>query len=237
MPNLKRGLLTVAAYVSLLGAAALFPGQRAHTQGSPHPTLVTVTNTPLPVALQGTGTISGNVNIVNTPTVHAQQDGTWNVGISGTPSVNIGNSPTVTVGNSAANPVSVHDPTLSRPQPVQFTIHHPGLFGDGYTVPAGKVLAVRHVNAGFQADPSSTLVELGLQEQGLFDPAAGVPVQRGGNLGPFAGYSANADLLIFYHQGQRVIATVTLIGGSTNELGFCRILVSGYLEDEAPASG
>jgi hypothetical protein len=30
-----------------------------------------------------------NVNVVNTPTVSAQQSGTWNVGINGTPTVNV----------------------------------------------------------------------------------------------------------------------------------------------------
>src|SRR5438034_7830962 len=30
-----------------------------------------------------------NVNVVNTPTVNAQQTGTWNVGINGTPTVSV----------------------------------------------------------------------------------------------------------------------------------------------------
>jgi len=40
---------------------------------------------PVPV----TGTISGSVNIANTPTVNAQQSGLWNVGIVGTPTVKL----------------------------------------------------------------------------------------------------------------------------------------------------
>jgi hypothetical protein len=43
-------------------------------------------SSPVPVSLQGTGTISGDVN--------AAQKGTWNVGITGTPTVNVGNFPT-----------------------------------------------------------------------------------------------------------------------------------------------
>lgn len=34
-----------------------------------------------------------NVNVVNTPTVSAQQNGTWNVGINGTPTVNVASMP------------------------------------------------------------------------------------------------------------------------------------------------
>jgi hypothetical protein len=42
-------------------------------------------SSPVPVSLQGTGTISGDVN--------AAQNGTWTVGITGTPTVNVGNFP------------------------------------------------------------------------------------------------------------------------------------------------
>ena len=50
---------------------------------------VTVVNTPLPVT--GNATVSGTVNIGNTPTVNAQQSGSWTVDINGTPSVSIAN--------------------------------------------------------------------------------------------------------------------------------------------------
>ena len=46
---------------------------------------VTVVNTPLPVT--GNATVSGTVNIGNTPTVNAQQSGPWSVDINGTPAV------------------------------------------------------------------------------------------------------------------------------------------------------
>jgi hypothetical protein len=55
---------------------------------SPSNPVVYVGNTaasPVPVTLQGTGTISGDVN--------SAQKGTWNVGITGTPTVNVGNFP------------------------------------------------------------------------------------------------------------------------------------------------
>jgi hypothetical protein len=37
--------------------------------------------------------VTGSLNVGNTPTVKAQQDGTWNVGITGTPTVDVGNFP------------------------------------------------------------------------------------------------------------------------------------------------
>src|SRR6266567_3278629 len=65
-----------------------------------------------------------NVNVVNTPTVSAQQTGPWSVGITGTPNINVANMPTVgldpannsiKVGNDAANPVLVRD--IDNPAP------------------------------------------------------------------------------------------------------------------------
>ncbi|HEV8140342.1 MAG TPA: hypothetical protein VGP81_11265, partial [Pyrinomonadaceae bacterium] len=37
-----------------------------------------------------------NVNVVNTPSVSAQQSGVWNVGIKGTPPVTVSNFPATT---------------------------------------------------------------------------------------------------------------------------------------------
>src|SRR5215472_912712 len=59
-----------------------------------------------------------NVNVVNTPTVTAQQSGPWNVGINGTPTVAVSNFPTTTsVGiDGSANTVKVD---TTNPLPVQ----------------------------------------------------------------------------------------------------------------------
>jgi hypothetical protein len=58
-----------------------------------------------------------NVNVVNTPTISAQQNGSWNVGINGTPTVAVTNFPATTnVGiDPAANTVKVD---TSNPLPV-----------------------------------------------------------------------------------------------------------------------
>jgi len=44
-----------------------------------------------------------NVNVVNTPTVAAQQSGTWNVAIDGTPTVNLAAGSSVNIGTPTVN--------------------------------------------------------------------------------------------------------------------------------------
>lgn len=56
---------------------------------------VTVVNTPLPVSLTGTGTISGNVN--------AYQAGTWNVGVTSMPAVQLAAGTTVGITGGGGN--------------------------------------------------------------------------------------------------------------------------------------
>ena len=48
-----------------------------------------------------------NVNVVNTPSVSAQQSGTWNVGINGTPSVNVVSMPNSPIPIVAPTPQTV----------------------------------------------------------------------------------------------------------------------------------
>ena len=87
-----------------LGAAALIIGVGmvvAFTMPEPATTQVagtapvTVMNTPLPVALQGTGSITGNVN--------AAQSGPWSVGVTTLPAVQLAAGTTVAInGGSVA---------------------------------------------------------------------------------------------------------------------------------------
>jgi len=90
------------------GAAALIVGVGmvvAFTRPEPAMTTaagsapVTVVNTPLPVALQGTGSITGNVN--------AAQSGPWSVGVTTLPAVQLAPGTTVTVNGGS---VSFDDP-------------------------------------------------------------------------------------------------------------------------------
>jgi len=101
MNKFKNYLLATTGFVIFMLTVALMDGGRAEGSGTlsntpgsaPTPTStgtapVTVLNTtsnPVPTSPQGTTTISGNVNVSNTPTVNAQQNGLWSVGILGTP--------------------------------------------------------------------------------------------------------------------------------------------------------
>ena len=68
MDKLKNLLIAIAGLVVMVGA------------------IIAVT----PATSQGQGGTSGkDVNVVNTPTVLAQQSGPWTVGISGTPTVRV----------------------------------------------------------------------------------------------------------------------------------------------------
>jgi len=73
--------LVIAGGILLIGLSLSFA--HVNPAGSAVDESVRVVNTPLPVTLQGTGTISG--------TVAATQSGTWNVGINGTPMFNLAN--------------------------------------------------------------------------------------------------------------------------------------------------
>jgi hypothetical protein len=94
------GLLGVLTLVALVTVA--MPNRGAGGTGSSAPTSQTQ-----------------NVNVVNTPTVSAQQSGPWNVGINGTPTVAVTNFPDTTnvgidpaantVKIDATNPLPVHD--------------------------------------------------------------------------------------------------------------------------------
>jgi hypothetical protein len=99
-----------------------------------------------------------NVNVVNTPTVNAQQSGAWNVDIAGTPSVLVANFPaTTTVGiDGSANTVKID---TTNPLPVR-DVDNPGRHpiaasctinnNQGFpcfvtTVPPGKRLVIEMV--------------------------------------------------------------------------------------------
>jgi len=91
MKNFKKylnsfGLTTILIGLLVLSSDRQVLGQGNEPAGPTKP--VVVVNTPAnPVPV--TGTITGGVNITNTPTVNAQQSGLWNVGILGTPTVTV----------------------------------------------------------------------------------------------------------------------------------------------------
>jgi len=96
-----------------------------------------------------------NVNVVNTPTVSAQQSGSWNVGINGTPAVTVANFPattnvgidpaanTVRVDTTSPLPVRDVDNPARYPFAASCTINNNGGFPCTMTmVPPGKRLVI-----------------------------------------------------------------------------------------------
>jgi len=87
--------------VAVLGLAAMaavfgFPQSRStETATAAGSAPVTVVNTPLPVSLQGTGTVTGKVT--------ALQGGSWSVGVTTLPAVQLAPGTTVNVQGGGAN--------------------------------------------------------------------------------------------------------------------------------------
>ena len=116
-------------------------------QSAPVPALaapVTVVNTsanPVPVV--------GTVNVEGTPTVNAQQSGSWNVGIA---------------GNSATNPLQVHDvnnaPRTAYAQTKKLTFNGPDrqILGN-FDVPDGKRLVIESFSVFGKLPSGNKLVE------------------------------------------------------------------------------
>src|SRR5260370_29834403 len=123
-------VLRLALYVTVLIVALSAPATRA--AGPPSGLDVHVVNTPsnpVPVTLQGTGTVSGNVAITNTP----------NVNVVNTPTVNIGNSlkpsQLVTLETTIGCPTRLPCTAFDQLECADATRH-------GFSIPAGEGLVV-----------------------------------------------------------------------------------------------
>jgi hypothetical protein len=151
----------------------------AQAKGPPTPSVAVVSPLPLPVTaadplpVQGNLGVSGEVSVVNVPTVDARQAGTWNVAISNTPSVSVAGAvelvpeTSVAVTNTASTPLFVQQapstPTDQPPAeilpPGGRTIGGPGLYvpGTSATVPVWR-------NNAAQLDACATVVNTGSQD-------------------------------------------------------------------------
>lgn len=107
-------IISIGLGFGLLASALSFiPSTPTVAAGGP---TVTVANTPLPVSLAGTGSITG--------TVAATQSGTWNVGLTGTPAVSVSNFPAiqpVSFSNTSTTPLFVRDVDNSARTALQLT--------------------------------------------------------------------------------------------------------------------
>jgi hypothetical protein len=221
MQKFRRPLFAVVGYLTLFGALALFQQNTAHSQ-APRQVVRVLQNGPsdaVPVTLQGTGAIAGNVNVVNTP------------------NVNVVNSPPVQLSSSVASPLFTRD-VNEAVQPVQLIMHIDLLdnesFGqaDAFLVPSGRRLVVEFVSAQGSANPGQlvSLVNLlarfngattfaGVRLQPIApDGFQGIPVE-----------SAGSQLVrIYADPGSTLVVTVRRTGGYS-ERAFGEVFLSGYL--------
>jgi hypothetical protein len=193
--------------------------------------------------------VGGTVNVGNTPTVKAQQGGTWAVSLNDTPVVGIdssgntvkldANGNTVQVGNDASHPVPVtmtNSPATH--QPVVFS----GLaqmwdYGDDqdnhvtdrtvslYTVPQGKRLVIESISAdGFSGNDNGFMdVRLEVPQR------IGLPLTQVGQTGGVYSVMAASDFHTYVSPGSDV--SLFIERNDTDNVLYLNVTVSGYLED------
>lgn len=229
MAKFKKQLLVVAGLAALMGVGAVMNTEHHPVQaanGPPVTTVSVVSPLPLPVSLQGTGTIAGNVN--------AAQSGSWNVGINNFPAtVSVGNFPSSQgVSNTSAAPLYVRD--------VDNPAHHPFATSlscnitppasqscaSTFSVPSGVELVIETFSV-------SAALASGQKGSGFIEVTTGgatvsmaVPLLFTGTFAIFDTYAATQPLRLYADAGStvQVGASQTGFAGGA-ELNFT---VSGY---------
>jgi hypothetical protein len=122
--------------------------------------------------------VAGSLNVANTPTVKAQQDGPWNVGIAGTPTVDV-------IGGT----VTAAPPVATTSRHVSFTIAAGGK--DAQDVDPIRVSLITVVGGGdddvtdeFESccgSPVNTDFQIGDQDENL-GPFVAIPLSQPGEV-------------------------------------------------------
>jgi hypothetical protein len=166
--------------------------------------------------------VGGTVNVGNTPSVSAQQSGSWNVGITGTPTVGL---------DPSANVVDdQHDPAR---QAVQFSIEmflRDGLQGDStspYTVPALRRLVVTNVSAQAQLPIGQRPTVIGLRLFGQFRSFYYFPLEFGGTAFSRDFWSGNRSTAFVVEAGDT--PTFDFLRDSDTGQASLTFTISGYL--------
>jgi len=133
--------MTSIRRIAAVGILGLISVATVGAAPGPEPGLNVIVNNPtsqpVPVTLQGTGTVTGSVTVTNTP----------NVTVTNTPNVKIVNEPSVRDGDNPA-----FQPVVAKFRADLGTTSAGGNFfntATAYTVPAGKRLVVEYVDAEF----------------------------------------------------------------------------------------
>jgi hypothetical protein len=153
MQKHKVSLFAAAAYLALVGTLVITTPRSGQSQGKGQPQGpdVRVTNTtsePVPVSLQGTGKFTGDVNVVNSPTVNLAAGS--KVGIDPA-------SDGVTIKNTDSNPVSVTGTVRDEQNPGRQPFSYVATVGPNsqlfFTVPTDKRLVMTYVDARSYGSP------------------------------------------------------------------------------------
>ena len=229
--NRRNYALIGLAFAALTGMVAL-SGQRV-SQAAPSDRDVVVVNTAsqaVPVQTQGVTTVAGDVNVVNTPTVRAEQLGQWNVGLSGTP--------TVQVGNAANSPVFVRDVDNPARQPFQRELDPLVTVGqftasDSLTVPAGKRLVIEFATAPVTTPPGTKLwVRIQTTVNGISNQYSLLPELQGSFAASGSDFLLAAQpMKVYADPATQVVAVVNVLGGTANANTGAGVVMSGYLID------
>ena len=230
MYKVKNSLIALVGLMALLGVIAVITPRTGVGQNVKAPQDVRVVGTTVtqPVSASSPLPVTGDVNIGNTPTVNAQQSGSWNVGINGMPTVKVDNT---------ANPLFVRDVDNPASQPFQaatsFGIAAQQIRGGGVltTVPLGKRLVIEHVSVRARVQPNQKLAEAEILIAVANNNNGGHPIDyyfalndQGDNL-----FMANQQVRLYADPGTEVQVAATR--NASDGSGFVYFSISGYFVD------
>lgn len=171
---------------------------------------------PVPVVLNGTGTVKGDVNVVNTPSVS----------VANTPTVNVGNVPTVKI--DSAQTLKVVESSVREPFQVHVSVSSSDRFDglNSFDVPAGKRLVVEFVSA-WLSKPGGIFIEVGSNGPGINLPVQTLMKYANGYLDERYGASQEARL---YATG--TVRVLSAQNSNTTAGHFGAVTIAGYLIPE-----
>ena len=225
MKSLRNYLLAAIGFAILVGSLVL-SGPLASSAAPPPDKDVVVVNPrtqPVPVEIEGTP----SVNVTNTPTVRAQQQGSWNVGIIGTPTVQIANLavPVRDVDNPAIHPFQKElDPLVPAGS---FTA------SDSLTVPLGKRLVIEFASATISTTAGTKLwVRIQTTANGSINFHSLLPELQG----PFSADGSDfllaaQPMKIYADPGTQVTVIASVLGGVANTNTGAGVVMSGHFVD------
>jgi hypothetical protein len=197
-------LCALLTFVIATGAATA--GPPTVTPGPSQPVQVTNTSAnPVPVSVQGSTTVTGNVQVTNTPNVNV------------------------------ASTVFVQQAGIPYSFDKVATCNNFNCFADFPTVPAGKLLVITHMSALARPTLSTTIFDLvELEGSNTIDTDFATrytfPMTRIGQAGDNViadTWGANAQLLAFVLAGQ--FPRVTMSQRNQGETFFAQVTLAGYL--------